>query len=218
MHSHLSRALNIVWAVIYEDALLGTHTKLRKKQLVDFSFGLQVVTGVRDKAILQGRKHPGETVDNLMYFRRPVAQTQQTVALSFELAHPFIHPLRLSRKHISEMLVETIYRIGILGPLTLLTLYIVMERMKGAIYLVAKTMRQRLGKKLTCLLLAMKIIREIGDEIMLHEHAAKVENYVFIILLIVIICDGYEMVDKLDSRTWLLDITQLPFCKTTKKN
>lgn len=44
------------------------------------------------------------------------------------------------------MLVETIYRIGILGPLTLLTLYIVMERMKGAIYLVAKTMRQRLGK------------------------------------------------------------------------
>ena len=98
------------------------------------------------------------------------------------------------------MLVETIYRIGILGPLTLLTLYIVMERMKGAIYLVAKTMRQRLGKKLTSLLLAMKIIREIGDEIML------------------IICDGYEMVDKLDSRAWLLDITQLPFCKTTKKN
>lgn len=115
------------------------------------------------------------------------------------------------------MLVETIYRIGILGPLTLLTLYIVMERMKGAIYLVAKTMRQRLGKKLTCLLLAMKIIREIGDEIMLHEHAAEVENNVFIIL-IVVICDGYEMVDKLDSRTWLLDITQLPFCKTTKKN
>lgn len=52
---------------------------------------------------------------------------------------------------------------------------------------------------------------------MLHEHAAEVENNVFIIL-IVIICDGYEMVDKLDSRTWLLDITQLPFCKTTKKN
>lgn len=26
------------------------------------------------------------------------------------------------------------------------------------------------------------------------------------------------MVDKLDSRAWLLDITQLPFCKTTKKN
>lgn len=217
MHSLLSRALNIVWAVIYEDALLGTHTKLRKKQLVDFSFGFQVVTGVRDKAILQGREYPRETGDNLMYFRRPVAQTQQTVALSFELAHPFIHSLRLSRKHISEMLVETIYRIGILGPLTLLTLYIVMERMKGAIYLVAKTMRQRLGKKLTSLLLAMKIIREKGDEIMLHEDAAEVENNVFIIL-IVIICDGYEMVDKLDSRAWLLDITQLPFCKTTKKN
>lgn len=115
------------------------------------------------------------------------------------------------------MLVETIYRIGIRWPLTLLTLYIVMERMKGAIYLVTKTMRQCLGKKLTSLLLAMKIICEIGDEIMLHEHAAKVENYVFIIL-IVIICDGYEMVDKLDSRTWLLVITQLPFCKTTKKN
>lgn len=77
------------------------------------------------------------------------------------------------------MLVETIYRIGILGPLTLLTLYIVMERMKGAIYLVAKTMRQRLGKKLTSLLLAMKIICEIGDEIMLHKHAAEVENNVF---------------------------------------
>lgn len=69
MHSLLSRALNIVWAVIYEDALLGTHTKLRKKQLVDFSFGLQVVTGVRDKAILQGREYPRETGDNLMYFR-----------------------------------------------------------------------------------------------------------------------------------------------------